>query len=74
MHTEWVIKAARAGKHVLCEKPCAPTAGALADIVAACRAAGVLFMDGVMFMHSQRVPQVIARVLLTCDNCLAQLA
>jgi predicted dehydrogenase len=53
---DWVIRAARAGKHVLCEKPCATKAADLEEMLDACRAAGVQFMDGVMFMHSQRMP------------------
>jgi predicted dehydrogenase len=53
---DWVIRAARAGKHVLCEKPCATNAADLEEMVDACRAAGVQFMDGVMFMHSLRLP------------------
>lgn len=59
---DWVIKAARAGKHVLCEKPCGPTAAEVEEMVAACREAGVQFMDGVMFMHSDRLP-ALRRVL-----------
>lgn len=59
---EWVVRAARAGKHVLCEKPCGPTASDVEEIVAACREAGVQFMDGVMFMHSDRLP-ALRRVL-----------
>ncbi|MCB1090916.1 MAG: Gfo/Idh/MocA family oxidoreductase, partial [Verrucomicrobiae bacterium] len=52
---EWVIRAARAGKHVLCEKPCGPRAADVAEMIAACRESGVQFMDGVMFMHSDRL-------------------
>lgn len=59
---EWVIKAAQAKKHVLCEKPCAGNARDLAEMVAACRENGVQFMDGVMFMHSDRLP-LLAKVL-----------
>lgn len=51
----WVIKAAEAGKHVLCEKPIASSATEAAEMVDACRQAGVQFMDGVMFMHSDRL-------------------
>jgi predicted dehydrogenase len=53
---EWVIRAAEAGKHVLCEKPCAVTTADLRDMLAACRKNRVQFMDGVMFMHSRRLP------------------
>lgn len=53
---EWVVKAANAGKHVLCEKPCGPDAAELRAMIAACNAQGVQFMDGVMFMHGKRLP------------------
>ncbi|HZN34198.1 MAG TPA: Gfo/Idh/MocA family oxidoreductase [Pirellulaceae bacterium] len=53
---EWVLKAAAAGKHVLCEKPCGATAAEVAEMIAACERANVQFMDGVMFMHSSRLP------------------
>jgi predicted dehydrogenase len=53
---EWVLKAAAAGKHVLCEKPCGADATEVRAMVDVCRAAGVQFMDGVMFMHSTRLP------------------
>jgi predicted dehydrogenase len=53
---EWVVKAAEAGKHVLCEKPCGPTAADVQAMLDACRKNRVQFMDGVMFMHSKRLP------------------
>ncbi len=56
LRREWVIRAAEAGKHVLCEKPCAPSLADLRAMTDACRANGVQFMDGVMFMHSRRLP------------------
>jgi len=55
---EWVIKAAQAGKHVIGEKPAAASAGLLQEMLDACRQHGVQYMDGVMFMHSQRLPLV----------------
>jgi predicted dehydrogenase len=51
----WVLKAAAAGKHVLCEKPVAITAEDAQEMITACGQHGVQFMDGVMFMHSQRL-------------------
>jgi predicted dehydrogenase len=53
---EWVIRAAACGKHILCEKPCGSTIAELQEILEACRKQGVMFMDGVMFMHSKRLP------------------
>jgi predicted dehydrogenase len=55
LRKEWVVAAAKAGKHVVCEKPCAPTIAELEEMVRACRRHGVQFMDGVMFMHSRRL-------------------
>jgi predicted dehydrogenase len=52
----WVIKAAEAGKHVLCEKPIANTTEDAEAMIAACALHGVQFMDGVMFHHSTRLP------------------
>jgi predicted dehydrogenase len=54
LHAEWVKKAADAGKHVLCEKPLAPTAAEAAEVVAHCRAKGVRLMDGFMWPHNAR--------------------
>jgi predicted dehydrogenase len=58
LRKEWVMRAAEAKKHVLCEKPCAVNAADLAEMTEACRKNNVQFMDGVMFMHSQRLPQL----------------
>ena len=55
---EWVVKAAEAGKHVLCEKPCGGNASELKEMIDTCAANGVQFMDGVMFMHSARLPML----------------
>jgi predicted dehydrogenase len=61
---EWVIRAAEAKKHVLCEKPCGVNAAELTEMLAACRENHVQFMDGVMFMHSAR----LARLRETLDD------
>jgi predicted dehydrogenase len=58
LRAEWVLRAARAGKHVLCEKPCATSAVALEPLLEACRRHQVQFMDGVMFMHNLRLAAV----------------
>lgn len=58
LRKDWVIKAAQSGKHVMCEKPCANSAEDLAEMIAACRDNGVQFMDGVMYMHTQRLEKM----------------
>ncbi|MDG1511501.1 MAG: Gfo/Idh/MocA family oxidoreductase [Mariniblastus sp.] len=58
MRREWVIKAAEAGKHVLCEKPCASSYADLQEMVAACRNNNVQFMDGIMYMHGERLDSI----------------
>ena len=58
LRKEWVLRAAAAGKHVICEKPCAACAAELNEMIAACARKRVQFMDGVMFMHSSRLPKI----------------
>ncbi len=62
----WVKRAAEAGKHVVCEKPCAANLGELTEMLEACRRNSVQFMDGVMFMHSRRLERI--REILN-DRC-----
>jgi predicted dehydrogenase len=59
LRRSWVIAAAKAGKHVLCEKPAAVHADDLHTMIDACNEAGVQFMDGVMFDHSLRLTQMM---------------
>jgi predicted dehydrogenase len=58
LRKEWVIAAAKQGKHVLCEKPCAANVADLEEMIRACADNGVQFMDGVMFMHTERLQQM----------------
>lgn len=46
MHAEYTIRAAQAGKHVLCEKPMAVSSAECEAMIAACRAAGRKLMIG----------------------------
>ena len=58
----WVIRAAEAGKHVMCEKPCAETAADVEEMLDVCQQNNVQFMDGVMFMHTERLERLQAHV------------
>jgi predicted dehydrogenase len=48
MHVEWTARAARAGKHVLCEKPIALTAKEAATLVAVQKETGKLIAEAFM--------------------------
>ncbi len=62
LHAQWAIAAARAGKHVLCEKPLAMSAAEAQTIVDAGREAGVVVMEA--FMYRQHPSWVAVRELL----------
>ena len=52
LHYEWVMKSIEAGKHVLCEKPLAPTAKQVAELFEAARRKGVILMEAFAYLHS----------------------
>lgn len=49
LHKDWVIHAAKEGKHVLCEKPAAITVEETEKMTVACQEQGVLFMEAFMY-------------------------
>jgi xylose dehydrogenase (NAD/NADP) len=51
LHAEWIIRAAEAGKHVLCEKPLTATVKEADQAARACEKAGVLLMEAFMYRH-----------------------
>src|SRR5438128_970913 len=55
---QWVLRAAEAGKHVICEKPCGVSVDDVREMLSTCRQHRVQFMDGVMFMHSRRLDAI----------------
>jgi predicted dehydrogenase len=58
LRKEWVLRAAAAGKHVVCEKPCGVSFADVQEMTDACAKNRVQFMDGVMFMHNLRLARV----------------
>ena len=60
LRKDFVLRAAAAGKHILCEKPCAASVDGLEAMLAACKKNSVHFLDGVMFMHNIRLPKIRA--------------
>jgi D-xylose 1-dehydrogenase (NADP+, D-xylono-1,5-lactone-forming) len=60
LHAEWTIRAAQAGKHVLCEKPTARRAADAQRMADACDAAGVVLMEAFMWRHHPQHARVRA--------------
>lgn len=54
LHCEWACRAARAGKHVLCEKPLALNSGEVREMIGEAYKANVLLMEAFMYrFHPQ---------------------
>lgn len=63
MHVEWTVRAAAAGKSVLCEKPLATSSDGARKTIEVCTKHGVSLMEGFMYrFHPQtrRVQQLVA--------------
>lgn len=63
LHKEWAIRAAEAGKHVLCEKPIALNADEARQMVDAARKANVKLAEALMYRHHPRydlMKQIVA--------------
>jgi predicted dehydrogenase len=62
LHCEWTVKAAEAGKHVLCEKPITPTLAELDQVEAAARANNVTVFEAFMYLHHPQTLKVKAMI------------
>lgn len=59
LHCEWVIRAATAGKHILCEKPLALNEAEARKMAAACHTAEVQLGEAFMYRHHPRYERAI---------------
>src|SRR5699024_8585522 len=57
-HAEWIQRAARAGKHVLCEKPIVLGPTELAAVEAAAAETGVVVAEAFMYRHHPQLATV----------------
>lgn len=58
LHKEWVIKAARKGKHILCEKPLAGSWEDVKEMIHVCDEEGVAFMEAFAYLHSPFIKEI----------------
>ena len=58
LHHEWAMRAAAAGKHVLCEKPLALRSTELDEMEAACQTAHVHLMEALMYRFHPRMARL----------------
>jgi predicted dehydrogenase len=70
LHAEWTIRAARAGKHVLCEKPLALSVSEVDAIERAARDAGVVVAEAFMYRHH---PQTLHLKALVDEGAIGDL-
>jgi len=62
LHREWTIRAAEAGKHVLCEKPLALNPEECREMEAAAESNGVKLMEAFMYRFHPRTERVLELV------------
>jgi xylose dehydrogenase (NAD/NADP) len=62
LHAPWTVRAARAGKHVLCEKPLALSVAEVDTMGAAAREKGVVLAEAFMYRHHPQTLKVKALV------------
>ena len=62
LHREWTIRAAQAGKHILCEKPLALNADECLEMDAAARQHGVTLMEAFMYRFHPRTQKALEMV------------
>jgi xylose dehydrogenase (NAD/NADP) len=62
MHKDWVVKAAVAGKHILCEKPIALNPADVAQMYEAATANRVFLMEGFPYRHQPQTQELIRRI------------
>jgi xylose dehydrogenase (NAD/NADP) len=59
LHAEWSIRAAEAGKHVLCEKPLALTLDEVDQMMAAAKQHNVIITEAFMYKHHPQTLKVL---------------
>jgi D-xylose 1-dehydrogenase (NADP+, D-xylono-1,5-lactone-forming) len=66
LHAQWIVRAARAGKHVLCEKPLVLDGRELEEVDEVVAAAGVQLTEAFMYRHHPQLARL--RELLRSED------
>jgi len=61
-HREWAIKAMKAGKHVLCEKPLGLDSREVKEMISQAKSSGVFFMEALWTRFNPSIEAVLNRV------------
>ena len=70
LHKEWSMRAAQAGKHILCEKPLATNAHDAQEMIEAAEANGVRLMEAFMYRFH---PQTALLMQLLADGIIGEI-
>ena len=62
IHVEWIEKAARAGKHVLCEKPMGMNVEETKRAHQICKECGVILMEAFAYLHSDAIKAIVEKI------------
>jgi predicted dehydrogenase len=62
LHREWTVAAARAGKHVLCEKPLATSVAEVDEMAGAARRQGIVLQEAVMMRYHPQTQELQQRL------------
>lgn len=59
LHKEWIMRAAKKKKHILCEKPLVPTPEEAEEVIAFCKKEGVILAEAFAYLHSPLTREII---------------
>ena len=58
LHGEWIKKAAKSGKHILCEKPIVGTKKELIEVLQVCKENKIILMEAFAYLHNPIIEDI----------------